>query len=44
MQGTGKFMRHELSSGAVANAAGMRNLIDAANSDMKARVDPANSP
>jgi len=40
LQGTGKFMRHvKLKPGAAANAAALRRLIEAAYSDIKARVE-----
>jgi hypothetical protein len=40
LQGTGKFMRHvKLKLGTAANAAALRRLIDAAYSDIKARVE-----
>ena len=40
LQGTGKFMRHvKLKPGAAANATAQRRLIEAAYSDMKARVE-----
>jgi hypothetical protein len=40
LQGTGKFMRHvKLKPGTAANAAALRRLIDAAYSDIKARVE-----
>lgn len=40
LQGAGKFMRHvKLSPGSATNAAAIRNLIDAAYSDIKARVE-----
>ncbi|HZW81038.1 MAG TPA: DUF1801 domain-containing protein [Candidatus Deferrimicrobiaceae bacterium] len=39
LQGTGKFMRHvKLKPGIVANTAALRRLIEAAYSDIKARV------
>src|ERR1700716_3472151 len=39
LQGTGKFMRHEkLTPGTPTNAAALSRLIDAAYSDIKARV------
>jgi hypothetical protein len=44
LQGDGKFMRHvKLRPGTVANAAALRKLIDAAYSDIKARVETASS-
>ena len=40
LQGTGKFMRHvKLKPGAAANAAALGELIDAAYSDIKSRVE-----
>jgi hypothetical protein len=40
LQGTGKFMRHvKLRHGTAANATALRNLIEAAYSDIKARVE-----
>jgi hypothetical protein len=40
LQGNGKFMRHvKLSPGTPTNAAAMNRLIDAAYSDIKARVE-----
>ena len=40
LQGTGKFMRHvKLRPGTAANAAALSRLIDAAYSDIKARVE-----
>ena len=40
LQGTGKFMRHvKLKPGTATNTAELRRLIDAAYSDMKARVE-----
>ena len=40
LQGTGKFMRHvKLGPGTAANAAALSRLIDAAYSDIKARVE-----
>ncbi|MGC1461689.1 MAG: DUF1801 domain-containing protein [Terracidiphilus sp.] len=40
LQGTGKFMRHvRLKPGTVTNAAALGKLIDAAYTDMKARVE-----
>jgi hypothetical protein len=40
LQGTGKFMRHvKLRPGTATNAAALRGLIDAAYSDIKARVE-----
>ena len=40
LQGNGKFMRHvRLRPGTVTNAAALRRLIDAAYSDIKARVE-----
>ena len=40
LQGTGKFMRHvKLKPGAAANATALRRLIEAAYSDIKARVE-----
>jgi hypothetical protein len=40
LQGTGKFMRHvKLRPGATTNAAAISRLIDAAYSDIKARVE-----
>jgi hypothetical protein len=40
LQGAGKFMRHvQLKPGAIANAAALTHLIDAAYSDIKARVE-----
>jgi hypothetical protein len=40
LQGTGKFMRHvKLKLGTAANAAALRSLIEAAYSDVKARVE-----
>src|SRR5438067_8485713 len=40
LQGTGKFMRHvKLRPGTPANATALKRLIDAAYSDMKARVE-----
>ena len=40
LQGTGKFMRHvKLRPGAATNAAALSRLIDAAYSDIKARVE-----
>ena len=40
LQGTGKFMRHvKLRPGAAANAAGLMRLIEAAYSDIKARIE-----
>lgn len=40
LQGSGKFMRHvKLKPGAAANAAALRTLIEAAYSDIKARVE-----
>jgi hypothetical protein len=40
LQGTGKFMRHvKLKPGTPANAAALGSLIDAAYSDIKARVE-----
>jgi hypothetical protein len=40
LQGTGKFMRHvKLRPGTATNAAAPSRLIDAANSDIKARVE-----
>jgi len=40
LQGTGKFMRHvKLRPGATTNAAALSRLIDAAYSDIKARVE-----
>jgi hypothetical protein len=40
LQGTGKFMRHvKLTPGTATNAAGLRRLIDAAYSDIKARIE-----
>src|SRR6266705_4697055 len=40
LQGTGKFMRHvKLRPRTAANAAALSRLIDAANSDIKARVE-----
>ena len=40
LQGTGKFMRHvKLKPGTAANAAALRRLIEAAYSDIKARVE-----
>ena len=40
LQGNGKFMRHvKLRPGAAANAAALSRLIDAAYSDIKARVE-----
>jgi hypothetical protein len=40
LQGTGKFMRHvKLRPGAAANAAALGRLIEAAYSDIKARVE-----
>ena len=40
LQGAGRFMRHvKLRSGTTTNAAALRNLIDAAYSDIKARVE-----
>jgi hypothetical protein len=40
LQGTGKFMRHvKLRPGTATNAAALSSLIDAAYSDIKARVE-----
>ena len=40
LQGNGKFMRHvKLRPGTATNAAGLRRLIDAAYSDIKARIE-----
>ena len=40
LQGSGKFMRHvKLRAGIAVNSAALRGLIDAAYSDMKARVE-----
>jgi hypothetical protein len=40
LQGTGKFMRHvKLRPGTAPNAAGLSGLIEAAYSDIKARVE-----
>jgi hypothetical protein len=40
LQGTGKFMRHaKLKPGTAADAAALRRLIEAAYSDIKARVE-----
>jgi hypothetical protein len=40
LQGTGKFMRHvKVKPGTAANAAALRRLIEAAYSDIKARVE-----
>jgi hypothetical protein len=40
LQGTGKFMRHvKLRPGTPTNAAALRRLIDAAYSDIKARIE-----
>jgi hypothetical protein len=40
LQGTGKFMRHvKLKPGTAANAGALRRLIEAAYSDIKARVE-----
>jgi hypothetical protein len=40
LQGTGKFMRHvKLRPGTATNAASLRRLIEAAYSDIKARVE-----
>ena len=40
LQGTGKFMRHvKLIPGTAANAAALRRLIEAAYTDIKARVE-----
>jgi hypothetical protein len=40
LQGAGKFMRHvKLRPGTPANAAALRRLVEAAYSDMKARVE-----
>jgi hypothetical protein len=40
LQGTGKFMRHvKLKSETATNAAALGSLIDAAYSDIKARVE-----
>ena len=40
LQGTGKFMRHvKLRPGAATNTEGLRRLIHAAYSDMKARIE-----
>jgi hypothetical protein len=40
LQGSGKFMRHvKLRPGTAVNAAALRRLIDAAYSDIKARVE-----
>jgi hypothetical protein len=40
LQGTGQFMRHvKLRRGTATNAAALSRLIDAAYSDMKARVE-----
>ena len=40
LQGTGKFMRHvKLKPGTPTNAAALKTLIDAAYSDIKARVE-----
>jgi hypothetical protein len=40
VQGTGKFMRHvKLKPGTPTNAAALSSLIDAAYSDIKARVE-----
>jgi hypothetical protein len=40
LQGTGKFMRHvKLKPGTATNAAALSRLIDAAYSDIKARVE-----
>jgi hypothetical protein len=40
LQGTGKFMRHvKLKPGTAENAAALRRLIEAAYSDIKARVE-----
>jgi hypothetical protein len=40
LQGTGKFMRHvKLRPGTAVNAAALRDLIDAAYTDIKARVE-----
>jgi hypothetical protein len=40
LQGTGKFMRHvKLRPGTATNAAALIRLIDAAYSDIKARVE-----
>jgi hypothetical protein len=40
LQGTGKFMRHvKLKPGTPINAAALSTLIDAAFSDIKARVE-----
>ena len=40
LQGTGKFMRHvKLRPGTAANAVALSRLIDAAYSDIKARVE-----
>jgi hypothetical protein len=40
LQGTGKFMRHvKLRPGTATDAEGLRRLIDAAYSDIKARVE-----
>ena len=40
LQGSGKFMRHaKLTSGTATNAAALNRLIEAAYSDMKARVE-----
>jgi hypothetical protein len=40
LQGTGKFMRHvKLKPGAVTDAASLHRLIEAAYSDIKARVE-----
>ncbi len=40
LQGSGKFMRHvKLKPGTAANAAALRRLIEAAYSDIKARIE-----
>jgi len=40
LEGTGKFIRHvKLRAGMAANAAALRKLIEAAYSDIKARVE-----
>ena len=40
LQGTGRFMRHvKLRPGTATNTAALRSLIDAAYSDIKARVE-----
>ena len=40
LEGTGKFMRHvKLRAGAATNAAALRELIEAAYADIKARVE-----